>query len=50
MNIHPAFGGHGVSGVLMGPDGRLYWEVGDIGLNVTDRAGKTWAYPEPRAR
>jgi putative heme-binding domain-containing protein len=45
MNIHPAFGGHGVSGVLMGPDGRLYWEVGDIGLNVTDRSGKTWAYP-----
>jgi len=45
MNIHPAFGGHGTSGVLMGPDGRLYWEVGDIGLNVTDRNGKTWAYP-----
>ena len=45
MNIHPAFGGHGSSGVMMGPDGRLYWEVGDIGLNVTDRSGKTWAYP-----
>jgi quinoprotein glucose dehydrogenase len=45
MNIHPAFGGHGTSGVLTGPDGRLYWEVGDIGLNVTDRSGKTWAYP-----
>jgi quinoprotein glucose dehydrogenase len=49
MNIHPAFGGHGVSGVLMGPDGRLYWEVGDIGLNVTDRNGKTWAYPNQGA-
>ena len=49
MNIHPAFGGHGVSGVLMGPDGRLYWEVGDIGLHVTDRSGKTWAYPNQGA-
>ena len=45
MNIHPAFGGHNSSGVMMGPDGRLYWEVGDMGLNVTDRSGKTWAYP-----
>jgi quinoprotein glucose dehydrogenase len=45
MNIHPAFGGHGTSGVLTGPDGRLYWEVGDIGLHVTDRSGKVWSYP-----
>ena len=45
MNIHPAFGGHGVSGVMFGPDGRLYWEVGDIGLHVVDRAGKAWSYP-----
>ena len=45
MNIHPAFGGHNSSGVMMGPDGRLYWEVGDMGLNITDRSGKTWAYP-----
>ena len=49
MNIHPAFGGHGVSGVLMGPDGRLYWEVGDIGLHVTDRGGKIWSYPNQGA-
>ena len=49
MNIHPAFGGHGVSGVMIGPDGRLYWEVGDIGLHVTDRAGKTWSYPNTGA-
>jgi putative heme-binding domain-containing protein len=45
MNVHPAFGGHGSSGVMMGPDGRLYWEVGDMGLHVVDRNGKTWAYP-----
>jgi putative membrane-bound dehydrogenase-like protein len=43
-STHPAFGGHGISGLTMGPDGRLYWEVGDIGLDVTDKAGKRWSY------
>jgi len=41
---HPAFGGHGISGLTMGPDGRIYWEVGDIGLDVTDKSGKRWSY------
>jgi putative membrane-bound dehydrogenase-like protein len=49
FNTHPAFGGHGVSGVMMGPDGRLYWEVGDIGLNVVDKTGKRWVYPNQGA-
>ncbi len=49
FNTHPAFGGHGVSGVTIGPDGRLYWEVGDIGLHVVDKAGKTWSVPNQGA-
>ena len=49
FNTHPAFGGHGVSGVTVGPDGRLYWEVGDIGLHVVDKAGKTWTLPNQGA-
>ena len=48
-SIHPAFGGHGISGVTMGPDGRIYWEVGDIGLDVTDKSGKRWSYPNQGA-
>ena len=48
-NTHMAFGGHGISGVTIGPDGRLYWEVGDIGFNVVDRTGKRWAYPSQGA-
>jgi len=48
-NVHPAFGGHGISGVTMGPDGRLYWEVGDMGLNVVDKTGHRWAYPNQGA-
>ena len=45
FNTHPAFGGHGISGVMQGPDGRLYWEVGDIGFNVVDKSGRRWAAP-----
>jgi quinoprotein glucose dehydrogenase len=48
-NTHMAFGGHGISGVTMGPDGRLYWEVGDIGFNVVDKSGKRWVYPNQGA-
>ena len=48
-NTHMAFGGHGISGVTIGPDGRLYWEVGDIGFNVVDKTGKRWAYPNQGA-
>ncbi len=33
----------------MGPDGRIYWEVGDIGLDVTDKSGKRWSYPNQGA-
>jgi quinoprotein glucose dehydrogenase len=48
-SIHPAFGGHGISGLTTGPDGRIYWEVGDIGLDVTDTSGKRWSYPNQGA-
>ncbi|MGI8672232.1 MAG: DUF7133 domain-containing protein, partial [Luteitalea sp.] len=48
-NTHPGFGGHGVSGLTIGPDGRLYWEVGDIGLHVVDKSGRTFHYPNQGA-
>lgn len=43
--IHIGFGGHGMSGVEMGPDGRIYWQIGDIGFSGTDKAGKKWENP-----
>lgn len=46
---HPAIFGHDLSAVTLGPDGRIYWKVGDIGLNVVDKTGRRWAYPNQGA-
>lgn len=43
--VHVGFSGHGMSGVEMGPDGRIYWQIGDIGFNGVDQTGKKWAHP-----
>jgi len=43
--VHIGFGAHGMSGVTVGPDGRIWWGIGDIGMNVTDKSGKQWKYP-----
>ncbi|WP_340106577.1 HEAT repeat domain-containing protein [Rhodohalobacter sp. 8-1] len=39
------FGGHGMSGLTTGPDGRIYWSIGDVGMSVVDQNGKRWHYP-----
>lgn len=39
------FGGHGMSGLTKGPDGRLYWAIGDVGMSVVDNDGKRWHHP-----
>ncbi|MFD2572730.1 HEAT repeat domain-containing protein [Spirosoma soli] len=43
--IHVGFGGHGMSGIEMGPDGRIYWQIGDIGFNGKGPDGKKWEHP-----
>ena len=43
--IHIGFSGHGMSGSMIGPDGRIWWGIGDIGMNVVDKEGKHWKYP-----
>ncbi|MCU0341414.1 MAG: HEAT repeat domain-containing protein [Spirosomaceae bacterium] len=43
--VHIGFSGHGMSGVTEGPDGRIYWNIGDIGANITAPDGKRWESP-----
>lgn len=43
--VHIGFGAHGMSGVTVGPQGRIWWGIGDIGMNVVDQDGKQWKYP-----
>ncbi|WP_191321982.1 HEAT repeat domain-containing protein [Algoriphagus aquimarinus] len=43
--VHIGFGGHGMSGLEVGPDGRIYWGIGDIGFNGKGPDGTEWKYP-----
>jgi len=43
--VHIGFGAHGMSGAKIGPDGRIWWGIGDIGMNVLDQEGNRWKYP-----
>lgn len=43
--VHIGFSGHGMSGVTKGPDGRIYYGIGDIGANIVDVDGNQYPYP-----
>jgi len=36
--VNVGFGGHGMSALTTGPDGRIYWSIGDVGMSVVDQA------------
>lgn len=43
--VHIGFSGHNLSGIVEGPDGRIYWNIGDIGANITRADGKKFENP-----
>jgi putative heme-binding domain-containing protein len=43
--VHIGFGGHGMSCVIEGPDGKIYWQIGDIGANITTVDGRNLPNP-----
>ncbi len=43
--IHIGFGGHGMSGAEVGPEGKTYWQIGDIGFSGEGPDGTKWEHP-----
>jgi len=43
--IHVGFSGHGMSGIEVGPEGKIYWQIGDIGFSGVGPDGQKWEHP-----
>jgi quinoprotein glucose dehydrogenase len=45
FGVRISLAGHDLRGFTLGPDGRLYGTLGDRGLSLTTKEGKTYQYP-----
>ena len=49
FGIRTALRGHDMHGLVLGPDGRLYWSIGDRGYNLIDGEGNEHVSPHTGA-
>lgn len=45
FGMHIAYAGHDMHGPRLGLDGRIYWSIGDKGVNVMSKEGQRWYRP-----
>jgi len=49
FGVHIAFGGHDMHGPIVGLDGRIYWSIGDKGVNAVSKEGRRYFHPNEGA-
>lgn len=45
FGVHAAFDGHDLHGLTVGPEGKIYFSIGDNGFSVTNREGRRLHHP-----
>ena len=45
FGVHAAFDGHDLHGLTVGPEGKIYFSIGDNGFSVTNREGRLLHHP-----
>lgn len=45
FGLHIAYAGHDMHGLTVGPDGKIYWSIGDKGISAQNDKGELFSYP-----